>query len=480
MKKIALALVFLLAVGAVFAKGEKEAAGPVKLVWWTIGGAPKDLPLVLTELNAYLKEKINVELEIKYSDWGEYTEKLSKIINTGEEYDICFTCSWANPFVKNAANGAFYAIDDLLKTEATDLNKFIPSMLWDSAKVNGKIYAVPTYKDTAFAPYWALNKNDLTALGLNSADFEWHKGETSVDSMKRLEKGFAAYKKANPTKYPFQQQKEGWTGLFDEFDMIAVPVGVDYNDKSAKAVFPLESKVLQDKWDLLCAWNKAGYINPDAATLQENLKVVFVFGGHGFPYADVAFWSGNFPCEAVLRMEPFFTTGSAQGSMNAISAHSKHPKHALKLLELVNRDPKVRNLLAFGIEGKHYKKTGDNSIEFIDKKSYDVPSFAQGTFFTMYTVDPAPPQMWKAVQDFNKSVRASPILGFSFDPTPVETELSVLSAEWKKYDALIRLGLKTRAEIYDEMVKNLNKAGLQTVIAEVQRQIDAWKKSSGR
>ncbi|EFW37982.1 hypothetical protein HMPREF9554_01520 [Treponema phagedenis F0421] len=161
--------------------------------------------------------------------------------------------------------------------------------------------------------------------------------------------------------------------------------------------------------------------------------------------------------------------------MNAISAQSKNPKEALKLLELVNLDPKVRNLLAYGIEGKHYKKTGDTSIEFIDKKSYDVPAFSQGTFFTTYTVDPAPPQMWKAVQEFNQNVEGSPILGFSFDPTPIETELALVKAEWEKYDSFVRLGLKSRTEIYDEMMANLKAAGLDKIIAEAQKQLDAWK-----
>ncbi|TYT77987.1 ABC transporter substrate-binding protein [Treponema phagedenis] len=477
MKKI---LVGMLAAAALFGfitcgGGGSDSKG--KLVWWTIGGTPKDLAPVLDEANNYVKDKLGgATFEMKYSDWGEFNEKMSKIINTGEPYDICFTCSWANPYIQNAKNGAFYPLDELLETEAKDLKAFIPDVLWDSAKVDGKIYAVPTYKDTAFAPYWAFNKDDLDALNLRAEDFEWKPNEeSSLDSMRRLEKAFDAYKKANPNKYPLQLNKDGWAGMFDEFDMLTPPVGVAFSDKSGKIICPLETKVLQDKWDLLVEWNKKGYINPDAATLQENIKVLFLFGGHGFPYADVAYWSGNYPCKAVLRYKPYFTTGSAQGSMNAISAQSKNPKEALKLLELVNLDPKVRNLLAYGIEGKHYKKTGDTSIEFIDKKSYDVPAFSQGTFFTTYTVDPAPPQMWKAVQEFNQNVEGSPILGFSFDPTPIETELALVKAEWEKYDSFVRLGLKSRTEIYDEMMANLKAAGLDKIIAEAQKQLDAWK-----
>jgi putative aldouronate transport system substrate-binding protein len=40
--------------------------------------------------------------------------------------------------------------------------------------------------------------------------------------------------------------------------------------------------------------------------------------------------------------------------MHAVCASSKHPAQAIKVIELLHTDPEVANLMAYGIEGKHY------------------------------------------------------------------------------------------------------------------------------
>ena len=76
--------------------GEGET---VKLTWYTIGQTPKDLDMVQEKANEYLKEKINATIDMKFIKLlGDYTQKIGVIINSGEPYDLAFTCSWANPY----------------------------------------------------------------------------------------------------------------------------------------------------------------------------------------------------------------------------------------------------------------------------------------------------------------------------------------------------------------------------------------------
>ena len=66
----------------------------------------------------------------------------------------------------------------------------------------------------------------------------------------------------------------------------------------------------------------------------------------------------------VQHYGPIYTTSTIQGSLNAISANSKYKKEALKYLELVNTDPKLRNMLAFGELGVDYNNVdGEKVIE---------------------------------------------------------------------------------------------------------------------
>ncbi len=476
-KRISLTLACVLLLGT-FSGCDNDSAGnnankekSTEIVWWQFGNEPKDIDDVEEKINEYLVEKINVKLDLKFGGSSDFTEKMSKIINTGENYDITFTCSWSNQFLPNVHNGAFLSLDELIESDGSGLKEAIPEELWEGVRVDGKIYGVPTYKDSAFAPYFVFNQNDLTALGLNAEDY---------NTMEKLEGALKAYKDAYPDKYPFYMTaSEGYHGFFDEFDMLInndYPIGVRLDDETLTVVNPYETEVIQQKWDLLNSWFQKGYINQDATTLQESPKVKFLFGGHGYPYADVTEWSKDYPAVGVLRYEPYYTTGSIQGSINAISVNSKHPKEAMQVLNLLNTDPVFRNMMAYGLEDVHYKKTGDNSIEKLNK-NWEVSVFAQGTFFNMYTVDPAPADMWEAVRAQNESAKSAATLGFGLDTSNINTELALVKAAYAKYKPLVTTGAKSRADVYDAMMKELENAGIDKIIEEAQKQINEWNES---
>ena len=87
------------------------------LTWYSIGQEPKDLKLVLDEANKYLEEKIKVNLDMKFVDFGDYNQKMSVVINSGEDYDLAFTCSWAGDYLGNARKGAFLELDPYLDNQ---------------------------------------------------------------------------------------------------------------------------------------------------------------------------------------------------------------------------------------------------------------------------------------------------------------------------------------------------------------------------
>ncbi|MDU5650134.1 MAG: ABC transporter substrate-binding protein, partial [Clostridium perfringens] len=135
--------------------GEGETA---KLTWYTIGQTPKDLDMVQEKANEYLKEKINATIDMKFIDYGDYTQKMGVIINSGEPYDLAFTCSWANPYLENARKGAFLEIDELLETKGKEMKSVIDERFWEGAKIDGKTYAVPNQKEIGVAPMWVFTK----------------------------------------------------------------------------------------------------------------------------------------------------------------------------------------------------------------------------------------------------------------------------------------------------------------------------------
>ncbi len=445
------------------AKNEAKSDKPVDLVWWTIGNEPKDYQLVSEKINEYTLEKLNVNLQIKYASWGEYSTKLSKIVQSGEPFDIAFTSGIEN--YQDLLNKGYFAdLTELLPTATPDLYKFIPEELWTGVTIDGKILGVPAYKDSAQAQYWVWDKETVEKFGI---DYE------NIESLEQLEPALQKMKEADPSKYPLiLNANEGINGFFpaiNQYDEIVVKpaVGISYTDESATVVGLWEQERVLENLKLINSWFKKGYINPDAATLLELPK--------SRPVSSVQSFEGGWKDTEVGHkyFGPAYSTRTIRGSFLSISAGCKNPEAALKVIELVNTDEYFRNLLAFGIEGTHYEKTGENTIKKLNDK-YEVPAYSQGTFFNMYVQEPNPSTQWDDLQDLQETAFSSPVLGFTFNSTSVQNQISACANIEAKYSSSLITGSANPEELLPQMIKELNAAGYQDIIAEAQKQVDEF------
>lgn len=69
------------------------------------------------------------------------------IINSGQDFDMCFTASWTTNYLQFVDRGAFMDITDLLPKYAKETYNFIPKAMWNSVSVKKRIYGVPVYKE---------------------------------------------------------------------------------------------------------------------------------------------------------------------------------------------------------------------------------------------------------------------------------------------------------------------------------------------
>ena len=75
----------------------------------------------------------------------------------------------------------------------------------------------------------------------------------------------------------------------------------------------------------------------------------------------------------------------------------------------------------------------------------------------------------------NESAKASPALGFSFDSTPVRTEMASVGAVKDEYELSLDTGAVDPEKALPEFLEKLEAAGSQTIIDEIQKQLDEWK-----
>ncbi|GIO95626.1 ABC transporter substrate-binding protein [Paenibacillus lautus] len=443
------------------------------LTWWTIGGqVPNNFSKAVDAMNAYTAEKIGVKVDIKVASWGEWDTKMNTIVNTGEPFDIMFTNS--GKYSKQVAMGAFADITDLVQSETPDLYKLIPEKVWEGTKIGGKYYSVPTYKDSALTQYWVFDDKYVQKYSIDM---------NNIKTLQDLDKPLHDMKAGEGKSfYPLPMtQGEGLNGFFNEYDDLTLgfpPIGVKADDAARTVVSVLEQPDVMANLKLLHQWYQDGIINPDAPTKTENDKGRPFFAAQAFPGAEVS-WQINDAVEKynmVQHYGPIYTTSTIQGSLNAISANSKYQKEALKYLELVNTDPKLRNMLAFGEIGVDYNNVDGEKVIERTSDTWPLAAYTQGTFFNLAVTKGAPEDQWEQVKKLNDAATSSTILGFALDITDLQTEVANCQAVWDKYKYELITGASDPEKMVPKITAELKSAGMDTIMQAAQEQINNYFK----
>lgn len=443
------------------------------LVWWTIGGQiPSNFDQAVAAMNEYTAEKIGVKVDIKVASWADWDTKINTIVNTGEPFDIMFTNS--GKYNQQVSMGAFADLTDLVQSESPELYTFIPETVWDGAKIGGKIYSVPTHKDSSLTQYWIFDDTYVQKYGIDL---------DSIKTMKDLDRPFRDMKAGEGKSfYPLSlTQGDGFPGLFNGYDDLTLglaPIGVKVDDSSRKVVFTLNQPDTMANLNLLHQWYQDGIVNPDAPTRGEAEKARSFFSAQAFPGAEANYQinEGVEKYDMVQVFGPLYTTSTIQGSLNAISANSKYKNEALKYLELVNTDPKLRNMLAFGELGVDYDSVDGEKVIERTSDTWPLAAYTQGTFFNMAVTKGAPEDQWEQVRKLNEEAAPSSTLGFALDISNLTTEVANTKAVWDKYKSELITGASDPAVIVPKIEAEMKAAGMDTIVQAAQEQIEAYFK----
>jgi putative aldouronate transport system substrate-binding protein len=146
----------------------------------------------------------------------------------------------------------------------------------------------------------------------------------------------------------------------------------------------------------------------------------------------------------------------------------------------MNTNKQLYNLIVFGIEGKQYNKTGENSIELIPDSQYSGFTWMMGCQFNAYLLPGQADDVWEETKRLNAEAYEAPTLGFVFDRTNVKTEIANIDAVVKQDEQIQSYGLLELDDFLARMEESrtkINEAGLEAYKNELQSQIDAWKAS---
>lgn len=465
-------------------QGEKAAVNmdeEVTICWYLPGGNHPDAQKVFEEANKTFKEKLNTTVDFRVLEFGAYEQKL-QIINAGRgEYDIGFTSNWMNNYYTNVEKGSFLDITDMLPEYAPNLYESILPKYWDGIKIDGRIYAAINQQIMArgsgfMFPTSLVEKYNIDTESINSlADFEPYLRQIVKD---------------DPN---CNQVNNFWVvnSLYGLFGMESVlgdetPPAVFVNTDSDKLeiVNQYTTQEYKDYIALRSRWNKEGLTKASLLTPSEKGSSAFRGGTLYSPILLLSTYKPgvveeesrqhNVDLKIKVVGEPLLNTYGVTATLNAIADTSPNPERALMVLDLVNTDKKLYNTIAYGLEGVHYTKTGENKIKLAENNSYTLAPWVIGNNFNSYFMDNQSETIWDETLKLNDEATVSPLYGFVPDTGKISVQIANCKSVVGEYQSALGEGVGDTEKLYNEFISKLEAAGVNELIAELQAQLDAW------
>ncbi len=484
--RAALALVLATIVASfALASGDQEAAGdePTRIIMQIPGPPQPDQQMVNEAVSEYLADDLNIELDLQQTDFAAWVDRSNLIIASGEECDVLYNAGWTG-YPTNAARGAFVDLTDMIPEVAPELFETEYAWTFDAARIDGRIYGVPTYQMLAQSRGLFLRKDLVDKYA--PAGFEI---DPLQNDPRDLEPLFDAILENEEGMVPWYGVPGKMLRFMVPFDAQGrlEPISIDVTDEEPRFYNVFDTDYYRDAMELSREWFLKGYINKDAATTTESPQSVIsagaAFASSGQTNVGAAASMSRavgYEMVAYPILPPIVGTGLVQGAIFSIPRQSENPEAALEFIARMHTDKKLVNMLTYGIEGEHYVMAEDNLIEpapGINQQSnpYYNLEWMFGNQALLYDYTEEGRGSAEALDAFNQNAIQSPALGFSFDPEPVKTEMAALANIIGEYDPVIASGSVDATEgLYDEFIAKMEDAGIEKVLDEANRQLAEW------
>ncbi len=477
-----LTLVLLAACATAPAADNATTDDTVVEITYTYARVPQqDQQMVEDALNEIITPEIGVVLRLEPIDPGVYNDKMQLRLASGEQCDVIFTAPWTNSYANNVANGVLAPLDELLPEYAPGLWASMPETTWDAARINGTIYGV--INQQIFPKPWGVHvRTDL----LDKYDFSLD-DVTTWEDMEPFLQAVADGEGITPVLGDtlWRSQYYGYDPLDD-----GIPVGIKADDETLTVVNLLETEEFKQAAETTRRWYENGWLPADEIAPDQAQAMFragqFAMGYHVEKPGNDVETKNQYGYDFTIKnlTDPLIIdTAGTIATLNAICATSPHPEEAMKVLELLNTNPEVYNMLARGIEGTHWvwADEANKVMGFPDGVTSDTSTYNPngdwmfGNQFNAYYRDEAQVGAWEATKEMNDTAFPSEALGFVVDRTPIETEIAQVTAVGDELVEPILNGWVPWEGNAEEAMQKMKEAGIDTIVEEVQRQLNEWK-----
>lgn len=451
------------------------------------GDTPTAYDLVFEEVNKRIKSELHATVKFEWIAWGDYANKINVLAASGDPYDANFDADWLT-FYPNAQKGAYMDIGKLLPKYAPDIYKKLTPSKLSQLTVKGQVVAVP----------FRMPKNDRFLIVLRE-DLRKKYNLPEPKSLADMQVYWKAILDNEKGMTPFVHGAlSAWAYVFAPaygyFTLDSSPLELVYakNDATMKLVPWEQTDAFRKAMTFMNGMYVAGFVPKDTivSSAQNDVGTVLA-AGKAASAIHIFDMAANLTSQVkaahpdwIFKPYNFYDSDApnvvAVNQAVCLNANGKNPERTLMFFNWVAKNQANYDLLLYGVEGKTYRLVDGaiDSIKDSSGRSTYVDWAGNWAFqdfdYHRYTVD-YPKDYRKAylAAETYKSVD-TPSSGFVLNTDPIKTEYAKRLSIYREMGMAIGQGV-LGPDKYDEYVQRQKDAGLDKLLAEAQKQLDAWR-----
>lgn len=462
--------------------GTKEMAVedmPVVQVVVPNGAITDDTPKIQEKVNEILAKEAGVQINITWLGWGAYNNQMNLMLTGEGEADLVMLGGMSLPTL--VESGQLYDFTDLYEENKSVFTDAVEDVYLKDGVVNGNMYAVPCNNNFSGEACVIVNRQMADELGFDLSD------EEKLWSLDEIHDMAAAAVEKYPDIYGVVPQSGStflsaytWDTLGD-----ANSIGVveDYGS-TGKVVSITDCEDYLNLAREMRTWYQEGLIMQDVVSNTDNLWA-FVPSGKAF----CGFNNGGYPNGTFTEDSKYYILSLMENCAfsntrmsYAIAGNSKNPEAAFEVLKEMYSNADIENLLCWGIEGENYVLDDQGRAAMPEGVTSENNTYSVGTvnpwvlpnMHLTYESSTTVPDFYHLLEDYDKNAKKSDCLGCIFDSSSVTDEYAACTNVIGKYMQSILAGAVDTDETLAAFKEELKAAGEDKVIAEKQKQLDAF------
>lgn len=447
---------------------------------------------VVDAINKITEEKIKVHVDIKWYDPSTFATQVPMMIQANEKLDLIhYTPVPGAGFTSFQGQYQLMEIGSLLNEYAPDAVNILGDLLNATSNKDG-VFGATSYRLLSSDQYIFMRKDILDELSLTEK-------AQNLKSWTEYEEILKAVTESKDIAGIANNDAQGTIlspqPCYNGNDNFADDSMYDQLGDSYQMIAAGEDQVIQCYYftedyknmiDRAADWYQKGYVYKDAATSQDVgqtlLKNGITFSAVGLSELGVeetyrASTGYEMVCPKISN--GVIETGSCHKFGFAVPVTATEPEAAVKFINLLYTDKDIANTLAWGVEGRDWVKNANGEAAYPDGLTaetvqYHTADFLYGNQFNVLPWDGSGSDLRDKQLEVMKNAEVSKYMGFTVDSTGIENEITACFNVTKEYKAGLASGSLDVEKSYKEFCEKLKAAGIETVIATYQDQLNRW------